>query len=195
MKRFLIPIVLFIVLIGFLAVGLKRDPRDVPSPLVGKPAPAFSLPMLVGGQSLSPQDMRGKVWLFNVWASWCVSCRDEHPVLVKFVKSGKMPEILIVGLNYKDQTDDAKAWLARFGNPYTLSLVDADGRASRVVAVAGSPQPRSSLTHPKNRAMTSRGPSLSSSNATTRATAVTSSGCITQQRVTSSNPLCRMAQQ
>ena len=128
MKRFLIPIVLFIVLIGFLAVGLKRDPRDVPSPLVGKPAPAFSLPMLVGGQSLSPQDMRGKVWLFNVWASWCVSCRDEHPVLVKFVKSGKMPEILIVGLNYKDQTDDAKAWLARFGNPYTLSLVDADGR-------------------------------------------------------------------
>ena len=140
MKRYLIPMALFLVLIGFLALGLKRDPRDVPSPLVGKPAPAFTLPMLVGGNTLTTRDLRGKVWLLNVWASWCVSCRDEHPVLVKFVRSGKMPEILLIGLNYKDQTADANAWLARFGNPYTLSLVDADGRVGIDYGVYGVPE-------------------------------------------------------
>ena len=140
MKRYLIPMALFALLIGFLAVGLKRDPRDVPSPLVGKPAPAFTLPLLVGDKTLKTSDMLGKVWLLNVWASWCVSCRDEHPVLVKFVRSGTMPEILLVGLNYKDQTADANAWLARFGNPYTLSLVDADGRVGIDYGVYGVPE-------------------------------------------------------
>src|SRR4051812_19961659 len=121
MKRFLIPLAIFFVLVGFLAVGLKRDPRDVPSPLVGKPAPVFSLPQLdTPDRRFASADYRGKVWLLNVWASWCVSCREEHPVLVKFAKTGSVP---VVGLNYKDQTADAKQWLARFGNPYVLSAV------------------------------------------------------------------------
>ena len=130
MKRYLIPAALFVVLLGFLAVGLKRDPRDVPSPLVGKPAPAFSLPQLDPDKSFSTTDLRGQVWLLNVWASWCVSCRDEHPVLVKFAGSGAKA-VPIVGLNYKDQIVDAKAWLKRFGDPYLLSAVDLDGRVLR----------------------------------------------------------------
>ena len=98
MKRFLIPLAVFLVLVVFLAVGLKRDPREVPSPLVGKPAPEFRLDTLAPGKQFSPADMRGQVWLLNVWASWCVSCRAEHPLLVVFAKQGGLP---IVGLNYK----------------------------------------------------------------------------------------------
>ena len=120
--------------------ALAQAKPGVSKPAVGKPAPAFTLPMLVGGNTLKTSDLLGKVWLFNVWASWCVSCRDEHPVLVKFVRSGKMPEILLIGLNYKDQTADANAWLARFGNPYTLSLVDADGRVGIDYGVYGVPE-------------------------------------------------------
>ncbi len=82
-KKFLIPLALFAALVVFLAVGLTRDPREIPSPLVGKPAPEFSLPMLVGDKAFSPSDMKGKVWLFNVWATWCVACREEHPLLVE----------------------------------------------------------------------------------------------------------------
>ena len=126
MKRFLIPLGVFVVLVVFLAVGLTLNPRDVPSPLKDKPAPAFTLPQLAAaGKSFSPADMKGRVWLFNVWASWCVSCRQEHPLLVAFAKEGKVP---VVGLNYKDQEVDAKGWLAQFGDPYVLSAVDADGR-------------------------------------------------------------------
>lgn len=125
MKRFLIPLGVFVVLVVFLAVGLTLNPRDVPSPLKDKPAPAFTLPQLAAaGKSFSPADMKGRVWLFNVWASWCVSCRQEHPLLVAFAKEGKVP---VVGLNYKDQEVDAKGWLAQFGDPYVLSAVDADG--------------------------------------------------------------------
>jgi cytochrome c biogenesis protein CcmG, thiol:disulfide interchange protein DsbE len=87
MKKFLIPLVLFLGLVVFLAVGLNRDPREIPSPLINKPAPQFNLPTLEGGASFSPADMRGKVWLLNVWASWCVSCREEHPVLVAFAQT------------------------------------------------------------------------------------------------------------
>ena len=140
MKRYLIPAVLFVILVGFLAVGLKLDPRDVPSPLVGKPAPAFSLPQLGKAQQFSTSDLRGQVWLLNVWASWCVSCRDEHPVLVKFAAGGSGPTVPIVGLNYKDQIVDAKAWLARFGNPYVLSAVDLDGRVGIDYGVYGVPE-------------------------------------------------------
>lgn len=140
MKRYLIPAALFVVLIGFLAVGLKRDPRDVPSPLVGKPAPAFTLPQLDTEKPFSTSDLRGQVWLLNVWASWCVSCRDEHPVLVKFSRSGATPAVPIVGLNYKDQIGDAKAWLTRFGNPYVLSAVDLDGRVGIDYGVYGVPE-------------------------------------------------------
>jgi len=124
MKRFLLPLAAFAVLVGFLAIGLTRDPRDVPSPLIGKPAPAFTLPQLHdAAKSFSAADMKGRVWLLNVWASWCVACREEHPVLVEFAKTGQVP---IIGLDYKDKVADARQWLDKLGNPYTLTAVDAD---------------------------------------------------------------------
>jgi len=137
MKRFLIPLALFVVLAVFLGIGLNRDPHEVPSPLVGKAAPAFTLPQLDAEAPFGPKDMAGKVWLLNVWASWCVSCRQEHPVLVDFAKTKLAP---LVGLDYKDQRADAKAWLARFGNPYDLSVVDADGRVGIDYGVYGVPE-------------------------------------------------------
>ena len=138
MKRVLLPLAIFLVLAGFLAVGLYRDPREVPSPLVGKAAPAFALPVLhQPDKQFTPADMRGKVWLLNVWASWCVSCRDEHPVLVELAKRKLIP---VLGLNYKDKGDEAKTWLARFGNPYDLSVVDADGRIGIDYGVYGVPE-------------------------------------------------------
>ncbi|MGL6109086.1 MAG: redoxin family protein, partial [Rubrivivax sp.] len=105
MKRYLIPLIVFVVLVGFLAVGLSLKPREVPSPLIDKPAPAFSLARLdAPEQKLSLQDLQGKVWLLNVWASWCVACRQEHPLLVDLAGTGTVP---IYGLNYKDKRDDA----------------------------------------------------------------------------------------
>jgi cytochrome c biogenesis protein CcmG, thiol:disulfide interchange protein DsbE len=137
-KRFLIPLAVFLLLVGFLAAGLRLDPREVPSPLIGKPAPSFDLPVLEQpGKRFAPYDMRGKVWLLNVWASWCVSCRDEHPVLVEFAKQAPLP---VVGLNYKDTRDDAAAWLKKFGDPYRLSAVDADGRIGIDYGVYGVPE-------------------------------------------------------
>ena len=138
MKRFLLPLAVFILLLGFLAVGLNLNPREVPSPLVGKAAPAFALPLLhQPDKRFSPADMRGKVWLLNVWASWCVSCRDEHPMLLALAKRGVMP---ILGLNYKDKGDEATAWLKQFGNPDDLSVVDADGRIGIDYGVYGVPE-------------------------------------------------------
>jgi cytochrome c biogenesis protein CcmG/thiol:disulfide interchange protein DsbE len=141
MKRFLIPLAIFIALVGFLAVGLNRDPREVPSPLVGRPAPDFSLPKLAsdpaGAERFSPADMKGKVWLLNVWASWCVSCRVEHPVLMDFAKSGIAP---VVGLDYKDAAPDARQMLAQKGDPYILSAVDRDGRVGIDYGVYGVPE-------------------------------------------------------
>ena len=138
MTRFLFPVGIFILLVGFLAVGLQLDPREVPSPLVGKPAPAFELPVLhQPDKRFVPGDMRGKVWLLNVWASWCVSCREEHPVLLELAKRGVLP---ILGLNYKDKGDDANAWLKQFGNPYDLSAVDAAGRIGIDYGVYGVPE-------------------------------------------------------
>jgi len=138
MKRFLLPLAVFVLLVGFLAAGLNLNPREVPSPLVGKAAPAFELPVLQQpDKRFSPADMRGKVWLLNVWASWCVSCRDEHPVLVALAKRGVMP---VLGLNYKDKGDEAAAWLKQFGNPYELSAVDADGRIGIDYGVYGVPE-------------------------------------------------------
>jgi cytochrome c biogenesis protein CcmG/thiol:disulfide interchange protein DsbE len=138
MKRFLWPLGIFLLLVGFLAVGLKLDPREVPSPLVGKPAPAFDLPVLQQpNKRFAPADMRGKVWLLNVWASWCESCRDEHPLLVEMSKKGVLP---ILGLNYKDQDEAAQRWLKQFGNPYQLSAVDADGRIGIDYGVYGVPE-------------------------------------------------------
>ncbi len=138
MKRFLIPLGLFAVLVGFLAMGLKLDPREVPSPLVNKPAPLFELPQLAEpDKKFSPVDMRGKVWLLNVWASWCVSCRQEHPVLVALSKSGAVP---IYGLNYKDARADGLKWLNQFGDPYVFSMFDGDGRVGIDYGVYGVPE-------------------------------------------------------
>ena len=137
MKRFL-PVIVFAVLVAFLAIGLKLNPREVPSPLVGKAAPSFSLPLLAEpANSLTPQDLRGKVWLLNVWASWCVSCRVEHPLLVELAKTGTVP---IYGLNYKDKRDDAMQWLRERGDPYLQSLSDADGRVGIDYGVYGVPE-------------------------------------------------------
>lgn len=134
----LIPFALFLVLVVFLAIGLTRDPREIPSPLIDKPAPAFSLPQLARpDQPLQLADMQGKVWLLNVWASWCAACRDEHPVLVEFARQGVLP---IVGLNYKDKRADAEAWLKEFGDPYATSIVDADGRVGIDYGVYGVPE-------------------------------------------------------
>ncbi len=138
MSRFAIPLGMFVVLIGFLAVGLAHDPREVPSPLINKPAPVFQLAQLhEPTKTFSAQQMRGKVWLLNVWASWCVSCRDEHPVLVDLSRRGVIP---ILGLNYKDKGEEATAWLKQFGNPYELSVVDADGRIGIDYGVYGVPE-------------------------------------------------------
>jgi cytochrome c biogenesis protein CcmG/thiol:disulfide interchange protein DsbE len=156
MKKFLIPLALFMGLVVFLAVGLKRDPREIPSPLVGKPAPAFSLPTLVGDKPFSPADFKGQVWLFNVWATWCVACREEHPLLVEFSQTQSVP---IVGLSYKeiqaaDQangplSEEAKLALARErsmrflqrqGDPYKLSVMDLDGTVGIDYGVYGVPE-------------------------------------------------------
>ncbi|MBC7734920.1 MAG: DsbE family thiol:disulfide interchange protein [Bacteriovorax sp.] len=138
MKRYLVPLLVFLVLVGFLAVGLNLKPREIPSPLVGKPAPVFNLPTLAApGQSLSSQDLRGKVWVLNVWASWCVACREEHALMVELAKQNVVP---IYGLNYKDQRDDALAWLNQFGNPYANSLSDTEGLVGIDYGVYGVPE-------------------------------------------------------
>jgi cytochrome c biogenesis protein CcmG/thiol:disulfide interchange protein DsbE len=137
-KRYLIPLLVFLLMLGFLAVGLKLNPREVPSPLIDKPAPDFRLPTLaVPGQTLSLQDLRGKVWMLNVWASWCVACRVEHPVLVEFARTGAVP---IYGLNYKDKREDALRWLGNFGNPYLQSLSDTEGLVGIDFGVYGVPE-------------------------------------------------------
>ena len=138
MKRFLLPLALFLVLVGFLAVGLRLDPREVPSPLIGKPAPAFAAPLLhAPDQQIRNQDLLGKVWILNVWASWCAACRDEHPLLVEFARRGTVP---LYGLNYKDQRADGQRWLAQLGNPYTASLFDPAGRIGIDYGVYGVPE-------------------------------------------------------
>jgi cytochrome c biogenesis protein CcmG/thiol:disulfide interchange protein DsbE len=155
-KKFLIPLGLFAALVIFLAVGLTRDPREIPSPLVGKPAPDFSLPVLVGDKPFSPADMKGQVWLFNVWATWCVACREEHPLLVEFSQNSKVP---VVGLSYKEiQPQDmangpmkeadklqlarerSQRFLQRQGNPYRLSVLDLDGSVGINYGVYGVPE-------------------------------------------------------
>jgi cytochrome c biogenesis protein CcmG/thiol:disulfide interchange protein DsbE len=138
MSRYLVPLAIFVVLVVFLAIGLGHDPREVPSPLINKPAPAFKLAQLEDPtKTFSAEDMRGKVWLLNVWASWCVTCRDEHPVLLEFAKTGAVP---IYGLNHKDRREDGLGWLKDFGNPYVLSASDTDGRVSIDYGVYGVPE-------------------------------------------------------
>lgn len=136
--KFLVPLALFLVLAGFLGYGLTLNPREVPSPLVDKPAPEFRLATLAAPDTaLGLSDMRGKVWLLNVWASWCVSCRQEHPVLMQFARENVVP---LVGLNYKDTRPEALDWLREHGDPYTVSIVDADGRVGIDYGVYGVPE-------------------------------------------------------
>lgn len=158
MNRFLLPLGIFIVLAIFLGVGLTLNPREVPSPFIGKPAPAFTLTQLAEpDKTLSPKDMQGKVWLFNVWASWCVSCRQEHPILVEFSKNADVP---LIGLSYKEVRGDggfdmskmsaeeekdlarqrANQWLEQHGNPYKLTVMDLDGRVGIDWGVYGVPE-------------------------------------------------------
>jgi len=138
MVRFLLPLFIFIVLAGFLYVGLGLKPHEVPSPLINQPAPNFELPELKNPtQKFSVLDMRGKVWLMNVWASWCVACRQEHPVLLEMAKRGEVP---LYGLNYKDETVNAQGWLNQHGNPYLLNAVDYKGDVGINYGVYGVPE-------------------------------------------------------
>lgn len=138
MTRYLLPLGIFIGLVLLLGVGLGLNPRLVPSPLVGKPLPDFSLPRLTEPtRQLSRADLTGKVSLLNAWATWCVECRREHPLLVDIAREGRVP---VYGLNYKDQTPDALQWLQRLGNPYVASGVDADGRVGIDLGVYGLPE-------------------------------------------------------
>ena len=122
----------------FLAIGLNLKPNEIPSPLLDKPAPVFVAPKLQAPtEKLATADLKGQVWLFNVWASWCVSCREEHPVLNEFAKQ---KAVTIIGLNYKDDPAAAKNWLGTLGNPYNVSIMDQDGRIGLDWGVYGVPE-------------------------------------------------------
>jgi cytochrome c biogenesis protein CcmG, thiol:disulfide interchange protein DsbE len=137
-KLLLIPLVLFIGLVIFLFVGLGRDPHEVPSPLINKPAPAFQLPQLSEpSKTFSAQEMRGKVWLVNFWGTWCIACREEHPLLVEYARTGLIP---IYGVDYKDDRAAAMRWLEEFGNPYAAVAFDVEGRTSIDYGVYGAPE-------------------------------------------------------
>ncbi len=138
MKKYALPLIVFLVIVGFLAIGLRLDPREVPSPFIGKDAPAFTVPQLHKPEAtISPADLKGQVWLLNVWASWCVSCRAEHDELMKVSREDG---IQIVGLNYKDERNEALQWLRRYGNPYAMNAFDREGRVGIDWGVYGTPE-------------------------------------------------------
>jgi cytochrome c biogenesis protein CcmG, thiol:disulfide interchange protein DsbE len=136
--KFLIPLAVFLGLVGFLAAGLKLDPKEVPSPLIDKPAPGFKLTRLdQPEQTIAREDLLGKVWMLSVWASWCVACQAEHPLLVNLSAKKILP---IYGLNYKDGRMEGLRWLARYGDPYEASLFDDEGRVGIDFGVYGVPE-------------------------------------------------------
>jgi len=136
--RYFLPLAVFGVLVLFLGKGLDLNPKEVPSPLIDKAAPSFVLPQLYdASQTFSPKEMLGQVWMLNVWASWCVSCRQEHPILNDLARRQLVP---IYGLNYKDQRADAMGWLRNLGDPYTKSISDIDGRVGMDYGVYGVPE-------------------------------------------------------
>jgi cytochrome c biogenesis protein CcmG, thiol:disulfide interchange protein DsbE len=144
MKKFVIPIALFSLLGLLLGYAIREmqtgeySPRDIPSPLIGKPLPSFALPSLMDPKrTVTTADLRGRVYLLNVWASWCVACREEHPRLVALSRERRVP---IIGLNYKDERNDALGWLRDFGDPYELSIADRDGRVGIDLGVYGVPE-------------------------------------------------------
>jgi cytochrome c biogenesis protein CcmG/thiol:disulfide interchange protein DsbE len=137
-KLLLIPLVLFIGLVGFLLIGLQRDPHAIPSPLMNKPAPDFKLSQLRDpARTFSAQEMRGKVWVLNFWGTWCVACRDEHPLLMQYARTGAVP---IYGVDYKDERAKALQMLDEEGDPYVLSVSDPEGRVSIDYGVYGAPE-------------------------------------------------------
>jgi cytochrome c biogenesis protein CcmG, thiol:disulfide interchange protein DsbE len=142
MMRRLLPLLAFAALAVLLLVGVRmnsgRDTSAIPSPLIGKQTPAFSLPVLGDPKRVvSGQDLRGKPYLLNVWGSWCPTCRDEHPFIAALARSGK---IRVLGYNYKDAPEDAQRWLQEFGNPFEIILVDEDGRAALDWGIYGAPE-------------------------------------------------------
>ena len=138
MIRFALPLAVFVLMVGLLGYGLRLDPKKVPSPLIDKQAPAFDLAMLADpSRRLTNADMLGQVWVLNVWASWCISCRAEHEVITDLARRNL---VTVVGLNYKDESDDARRWLKQFGDPYATSIVDYDGRIGIDWGVYGVPE-------------------------------------------------------
>jgi len=138
MNKLIIPLVLFVILVIFLAIGLGRDPHRVPSALIDKPAPDFALSELRDPTKIvTPREMRGKVWLLNVWGSWCPACREEHPFLMEIAQSKAVP---IYGLSWKDQREDALAVLSELGDPYVLNMSDFDGRVAIDYGITGAPE-------------------------------------------------------
>lgn len=137
MMRYL-PIALFLALAALLFVGLGLDPKQVPSPLIDKPAPSFELPGLHDPNSrVRSEDLLGQAYLLNVWGSWCVACRDEHPVLMDYARRH---QLTVIGLNWKDDPETAMRWLQQFGDPYRQIAVDADGRTAIDYGVYGAPE-------------------------------------------------------
>lgn len=135
---FLAPVLVFLGLAVVLGIGLTLNPREVPSPLIGKPVPEFSLPLDRGRTlGLSSTDLKGEVSLVNVFASWCTACRDEHPLFMRLNEQGIVP---IHGINYKDRPEDAAAWLDELGDPYTRTGADLNGRVSIDWGVYGVPE-------------------------------------------------------
>ena len=136
--RYLVPLAIFFILVAFLYRGLSLDPKRVPSPLVGKPMPELSLPRLQDpAATLSDSDLKGKVSVLNIWATWCVSCRAEHEVLLQLANTGSVD---IYGLNYKDERAKAQQWLQQLGDPYVANAFDADGRTGIDWGVYGAPE-------------------------------------------------------
>jgi cytochrome c biogenesis protein CcmG, thiol:disulfide interchange protein DsbE len=136
--RFLLPLSVFIALAAFLYAGLYRNPREVPSPLVGKPTPSFAAPSLHDPQkTLTRETFMGKPWILNVWGSWCQPCREEHPVVIDLAKRSG---VAVVGLNYKDTRPNAQRWLNNLGDPYAASIFDEAGRVGLDFGVYGVPE-------------------------------------------------------
>ncbi|MCU7928789.1 MAG: DsbE family thiol:disulfide interchange protein [Candidatus Thiodiazotropha sp. (ex Dulcina madagascariensis)] len=136
--RYSIPLLIFAVIAAFLYKGLGMNPREIPSPLIGKSVPEFSLPTVENAETMvKSENLLGKVYLLNVWATWCVSCRAEHETLVHLSRSGKVE---IVGLNWKDDRDKALAWLKRLGDPYIINIFDQKGRTAIDLGVYGAPE-------------------------------------------------------
>ena len=136
--RFGVPALAFALLVGFFIIGLHRDPGQIPSPLIGKPAPAFALPSLGNpAWQVGSADFAGRPWLLNVWATWCVGCRQEHDVLLEIARENRVP---MVGLNWNDERTLALDWLAQLGNPYVAVAYDPEGRTAIDWGVYGAPE-------------------------------------------------------